>query len=75
MVVFFYPLTRKRMESIQAELAVKRVQDKEVATEEETTTVAVSGTGLWNGLPKVMRRVVCILAVILAAELVFVMFN
>ncbi len=73
-VVFFYPLTRKRMVSIQAELAVKRVQDKEVTTEDEPAG-AVSGTGLWSGLPKVMRRVVCILAGILAAELVFVMFN
>ncbi len=73
-VVFFYPLTRKRMVSIQAELAVKRVQDKEVTTEDEPAG-AVSGTGLWSGLPKVMRWVVCILAGILAAELVFVMFN
>ncbi len=73
-VVFFYPLTRKRMVSIQAELAVKRVQDKEVTTEDEPAG-AVSGMGLWSGLPKVMRWVVCILAGILAAELVFVMFN
>ncbi len=73
-VVFFYPLTRKRMESIQAELAVKRVQDKEVVSEEETTG-AVSGTGLWSGLPKVMRWVVIAIAGILAAELLFILFN
>lgn len=73
-VVFFYPLTRKRMEAIQAELAVKRVQDKEVFSVAESIGTS-SGSGLWNGLPKVMRWVVLVLSVILAAELVFVLFN
>ncbi len=73
-VVFFYPLTRKRMEAIQVELAAKRSQDSGIASEEETSGF-VTGSGCWSGLPKVMRWVAVILAAILAVEFVFLMFN
>ncbi len=73
-VVFFYPLTRKRMEAIQVELAAKRSQDNGAAAEEETSE-AVTGSGCWSGLPKVMRWVAVILAAILVVEFIFLMFN
>ncbi len=73
-VVFFYPLTRKRMEAIQVELAAKRSQNSGIASEEETSGF-VTGSGCWSGLPKVMRWVAVILAAILAVEFVFLMFN
>ncbi len=73
-VVFFYPLTRKRMEAIQTELAAKRSQDVNAASEEESAEV-FGGPGCWQGLPKAMRWAAVIIGVILAAELLFIIFN
>ena len=74
-IVFFYPLTRKRMAGIQAELSVKRegaiVSDDTVS---EVTETGAAGS-VWKGLPKVMRYVMIVLAVLLVLELLFVLFN
>ena len=70
-VVFFYPLTKKRMESIQEELAVKRGlvggTEAEAAAEAEP---AVPEKRLWKGMPKAMRIVAAVLAAIIVAEAV-----
>ena len=70
-VVFFYPLTKKRMESIQEELAVKRGlvggTETEAAAEAEP---AVPEKRLWKGMPKAMRIVAAVLAAIIVAEAV-----
>lgn len=72
-VIFFYPLTRKRMGDIQKELSAKRAEDMEVKVEETGTEEASSS--VWKGLPKVMRWVVAILAAILASELIFIILK
>ncbi len=73
-VVFFYPLTRKRMEAIQVELAAKRSQDVDAAFKEESVEV-LGGSGCWSGLPKAMRWAAVVIGAILAAELMFIIFN
>ncbi len=73
-VVFFYPLTRKRMEAIQVELAAKRSQDVDAASKEESVEV-LGGSGCWSGLPKAMRWAAVVIGAILAAELMFIIFN
>ena len=72
-VIFFYPLTRSRMEGIQEELAVKRVEDQEVEPEE--AEVREVSSVMWDGLPKVMRWILIVLAVVLTLELVFVILT
>ena len=68
--VFFYPLTKKRMESIQEELAVKRGPIIENASVSEEQGIGQERGGLWKGLPKVMRWAICVLAGIMAVEAV-----
>ena len=70
--IFFYPLTRSRMESIQKELAGKRGLTGETAVEKQEEATEADGR-IWTGLPRVMRYILIILAVILILELVFVM--
>ena len=74
-VVFFYPLTRKRMDEIQKELAVKRGLD---SAEPEDGTDGPHQTkvraGLWNGLPGAMKVVALVLGVFLLLELAFLLF-
>lgn len=70
-VIFFYPLTRSRMCDIQDALAVKREND--ITARPDTQETEESSSNLWKGLPKVMRWVLVILAVILALELMFVL--
>ncbi len=74
-IVFFYPLTRKKMAGIQAELAVKR--EGAVVSGETASETAESGAAgsVWKGLPKLMRYVMIVLAVLLVLELLFVLFN
>ena len=69
--IFFYPLTRSRMEKIQEELSVKRGLTGEGALERQEEAVEATGR-VWKGLPNVMRYILAILALILVAELVFV---
>lgn len=70
LVVFFYPLTRKRMSVIQAELSVKRAT--EVSSVNDTIEARHAlGLGLWKGLPLVMRYFLALLAVLLIIELLF----
>ncbi|MBQ5983694.1 MAG: MFS transporter [Bacteroidales bacterium] len=70
--IFFYPLTRSRMEKIQEELSVKRGLTGEGALEKQEEAVEATGR-VWKGLPNVMRYILAILALILVAELVFVL--
>ena len=70
--IFFYPLTRSRMEKIQEELSVKRGLTGEGALERQEEAVEATGR-VWKGLPNVMRYILTILALILVAELVFVL--
>lgn len=72
-VIFFYPLTRSRMCDIQDALAVKREND--MTARPDTQETEESSSNLWKGLPKVMRWVLVILAVILALELMFVFYT
>ena len=72
-VIFFYPLTRSRMFDIQDALAVKREND--MTARPDTQETEESSSNLWKGLPKVMRWVLVILAVILALELMFVFYT
>lgn len=72
-VIFFYPLTRSRMCDIQDALAVKREND--MTARPDTQETEESSSNLWKGLPKVMRWVLIILAVILALELMFVFYT
>jgi len=70
-VVFFYPLTRTRMDKIQKELAVKRGlsgENEGVAAEQVDT---VADKGLWKNLPKVMRGILVVLAALLIFELLY----
>lgn len=60
-VIFFYPLTRKRMEVIQAELAPKRTESSKEQTEELVQTK--------KGIPGAMKIALCTLAAILLFEL------
>lgn len=73
-IVFFYPLTRKKMAGIQAELAVKR--EGAIASDDTASETAETGAAgsVWKGLPKVMRYVMIVLAVLLVLELLFVLF-
>ena len=72
-VIFFYPLTRARMITIQDELAVKRAREQDDKTEvsDETET----SPQIRKGLPKVMRWVMAVLAAILALELIFIILK
>ena len=60
------------MESIQKELAGKRGLTGETAVEKQEEATEADGR-IWTGLPRVMRYILIILAVILILELVFVM--
>ncbi|MCQ2175143.1 MAG: MFS transporter [Bacteroidales bacterium] len=69
-VVFFYPLTKKRMEKIQEELAVKRGPILEETVETETKDEEPA-SGFWKGMPKVMRWAFSVLAAIIVLEAAF----
>lgn len=71
-VVFFYPLTRKRMAAIQAQLALKRGQgDSHCETEASLRDedVAISSNKGHKGLPKPMKWALGVLAAVLLFEL------
>lgn len=72
-VIFFYPLTRKRMEDIQKELSAKRAEDMNTSVEESESDDASSN--VWKGLPKVMRWVMVFLVAILVSELIFIILK
>ncbi len=61
-VVFFYPLTRKRMDKIQEELVLKR------GPIVETEAVETSGVAAKFGIPKVMKCAFAVLIAILLFE-------
>lgn len=71
-VVFFYPLNKKKMDDIQASLAIKRKEDKDNITQESGSEEVSSS--LWLGLPKAMRWIMIVIAVIIVFELFFVIF-
>jgi len=76
LVVFFYPLTHKKMEAIQSELAVKRGLTGAVENGgDDVDESSEKGKGLWKGLPKVMKGVLAVLAALLLIELAFLMFR
>ena len=72
-VIFFYPLTRGRMIAIQDELAIKRA--KEPGGKTEPSEGVETSSRFWKGLPKAMRRVMAVLAAILALELIFIILK
>ena len=72
-VVFFYPLTRRKMDRIQEELAVKRGLDTPEAGSEKAD--GNNGHGLWKGMPKVMRGVMAVLGTLLVLEFAFMLFK
>ena len=75
-VVFFYPLTRKRMDSIQEELAPKRgPMDENGQVEAAAEADVPVERSLWKGLPSVMRGVLGILGALMLLELAFVLFK
>ena len=84
LIVFFYPLTRKYMDAIQDELALKRG----LTGEEESASADDCGSGagigepertdaksFFKGLPAVMRGVLAVLGVLMLLELAFVLFK
>lgn len=70
-VFFFYPLNKKKMDDIQASLSIKRKENVD-NTPHESGTEELSSSRL--GLPKVMRWIMMVLAVIIVLELLFVIF-
>lgn len=72
-VVFFYPLNKKKMDDIQASLAIKRKEDKDNITQESGSEEVSSS--LWLGLPKAMRWIMIVIAVIIVFELFFVILS
>ena len=72
-VVFFYPLTRRKMDAIQLELASKRGLDAPAAQVSEAS--APEAQSLWKGLPGVMRAILIVLAAFLLAELIFLLIS
>lgn len=72
-VIFFYPLSKKKMYAIQASLASKRKEY--TGTRPEVSESEELASGIWMGLPKAMRWIIIALGIILAVELLFVIFN
>ena len=60
------------MDDIQASLAIKRKEDKDNITQESGSEEVSSS--LWLGLPKAMRWIMIVIAVIIVFELFFVIF-
>ena len=71
-IVFFYPLTRSRMDAIQDELAGKRGIIGEEGQVESAEDASAPEKKLWKGLPPVMRGVLIVLGVLMLLELAFV---
>ena len=66
-VIYFYPLTRKRMESIQKELAEVRAENHTIENP-STTSKENDNNEHHTGLPKVMKWVFAALVAIIVAE-------
>lgn len=71
-VVSFYPLTKKKMEGIQVELAEKRGPIVEAAADvKEEAEEVLDKKSLWTGLPKAMKVVAIVLTAILCLEVLY----
>ena len=73
-IIFFYPLTRRRMNEIQEELAARRTAATPSLTgRDDREPAAKESRLLWKGIPAVMKGVLAVLAALLLTGLVLIL--